>query len=87
MTESALHRCSVADTTCVVTSDGDIIVYMCTVTVSGPCPPGVVVVQDPATEELACDCGPHLTSNYWPATRRCYPLYSEGPCQPGEQFR
>ena len=61
--------------------------YTCTVTVSGPCPPGVVVVQDPATEELACDYGPHLASNYWPPTRRCYPLYSQGPCQPGEQFR
>jgi len=53
----------------------------------GPCPPGVVVVQDPATQELACDCGPHLASNYWPPTRRCYPLYSQGPCQSGEQFR
>ena len=53
----------------------------------GPCPPGNVVVADPATSQLACDCGPHLTSNYWPPTRACYPLYTRGPCPPGEQFR
>ena len=47
----------------------------------------MVVVQDPGTGQLACDCGPHLRSNYWPATRTCYPLYSQGPCQQGEQFR
>ena len=53
----------------------------------GPCPAGSVVVAGPHSATLACDCGPHLTQNYWPATRQCYPLYGRGPCREGSQFR
>ena len=53
----------------------------------GPCPATQVVVEDPQTNELACDCGPHLVQHWWPPTQACYPLYGQGPCRQGEQFR
>eukprot|EP00090_Calanus_glacialis_P000030 TRINITY_DN10028_c0_g1_i1.p1 TRINITY_DN10028_c0_g1~~TRINITY_DN10028_c0_g1_i1.p1 ORF type:complete len:456 (+),score=54.49 TRINITY_DN10028_c0_g1_i1:139-1506(+) len=53
----------------------------------GPCPAGQVVVQDSVSSNLACDCGSHLLDHYWAPTNRCYPLYGQGPCRDGEQFR
>ncbi len=48
---------------------------------AGDCGHGRVVTSS------GCDCGAHVTANYWPRTGLCYPHWQRGPCPRGHVFR